>query len=85
MQPLGRGSAASKQRQFSLRAFFCCQKKASFREAAVPGLADNLSVPHNLQNVQLIIDQHDVAVAACVETAVIAPKNPNKEVGRADG
>ena len=35
VQPLGRGSAASKQRQFSLRAFFCCQKKASSREAAV--------------------------------------------------
>ena len=28
-------------------------------------------MPHNLQNIQLIIDQHDVAVAACVETAVI--------------
>ena len=39
--PDGAGGAeprtTSQQRQFSLRAFFCCQKKAGSREAAVPG------------------------------------------------
>ena len=35
--PRAQPRTASKQRQFSLRAFFCCQKKAGSREAAVPG------------------------------------------------
>ena len=35
--PRAQPRTASQQRQFSLRAFFCCQKKAGFRETAVPG------------------------------------------------
>ena len=37
--PCSQPRTPSKQRQFSLQAFFCCQKKATFREAPVHCLA----------------------------------------------
>ena len=43
--PCSQPRPPSQQRQFSLRAFFCCQKKASSRGAAVPGQSLTSPVP----------------------------------------